>query len=82
MSMRLGEKADLFIQSKYGYGDMGSPPKIPGGATLVFTVELMQIGDRKMPVVTKSDEEILAEALKQKDAGNGKFKTKAYEEAI
>lgn len=47
MSMKLGEKADLVIQSKYGYGDMGSPPKIPGGATLIFTVELLQIADRR-----------------------------------
>jgi len=41
MKMKLGEKADLVIKSKYGYGDMGSPPKIPGGATLIFTVELI-----------------------------------------
>ena len=41
MAMILGEKADLVIKSKYGYGDMGSPPKIPGGATLIFTVELI-----------------------------------------
>lgn len=46
MSMKLGEKADLVIQSKYGYGDAGSPPKIPGGATLIFTVELLQVGDK------------------------------------
>ena len=47
MAMQLGEKADLVIQSKYGYGDMGSPPKIPGGATLIFTVELIQVEDRR-----------------------------------
>ena len=41
MAMTLGENADLVIKSKYGYGDMGSPPKIPGGATLIFTVELI-----------------------------------------
>lgn len=41
MAMKLGEKADLVIKSKYGYGDVGSPPKIPGGATLIFTVELI-----------------------------------------
>ena len=28
------------VQSEYGYGATGSPPKIPGGATLVFEVEL------------------------------------------
>ena len=47
MDMQLGEKADLIIKSKYGYCDMGSPPKIPGGATLIFTVELIQINDRR-----------------------------------
>jgi len=41
MSMKLGEKADLVIKSEYAYGQMGAPPKIPGGATLVFTVELL-----------------------------------------
>ncbi len=30
---------DIF-RSEYGYGPGGSPPKIPGGATLVFDVEL------------------------------------------
>ena len=36
-----GGMIELEIPSKLGYGDSGSPPKIPGGATLHFLVELL-----------------------------------------
>lgn len=70
--MTLGEKAELVIQSDYGYGDAGSPPKIPGGATLIFVVELVQIKNQKAG--EKSDEELLKFAQGYKDEGNGHFK--------
>jgi FKBP-type peptidyl-prolyl cis-trans isomerase FkpA len=38
--MKIGEKAQLTCPSDVAYGDHGHPPTIPGGATLVFTVEL------------------------------------------
>ena len=31
----------VFVSAEYGYGASGSPPSIPGGATLVFEVELL-----------------------------------------
>ena len=39
--MNLAEKSEFAITSDYGYGDAGSPPEIPGGATMYFTVELV-----------------------------------------
>ena len=40
-SMRVGERALLTLTPEYAYGEDGSPPKIPGGATLEFDVELL-----------------------------------------
>lgn len=42
-NMCVGEKRKLVIPSGLGYGDSGSPPKIGGGDTLVFEIELMGI---------------------------------------
>ena len=41
--MQKGEKAKLICPSDLAYGDQGRSPKIPGGATLVFEVELLEI---------------------------------------
>ncbi len=41
--MKVGEKARLVCPSDIAYGDHGHPPSIPGGATLVFEVELLAI---------------------------------------
>jgi FKBP-type peptidyl-prolyl cis-trans isomerase FkpA len=41
--MKVGEKAILTCPSELAYGDNGRPPTIPGGATLIFDVELLEI---------------------------------------
>jgi FKBP-type peptidyl-prolyl cis-trans isomerase FkpA len=41
--MKVGEKATLTCPSDLAYGDSGRPPTIPGGATLIFDVELLDI---------------------------------------
>lgn len=42
--MKVGGKAELVCTASIAYGERGSPPEIPGGATLIFQIELLGIG--------------------------------------
>lgn len=44
--MRPGEKWELVIPSNLGYGDSGSGSKIPGGAVLIFELELLEVREK------------------------------------
>lgn len=41
--MKVGGKAQLVCPPELAYGEEGRPPQMPGGATLVFDVELLEI---------------------------------------
>jgi hypothetical protein len=41
--MKEGAKWELYIPSELGYGDQGAGGVIPGGAVLVFTLELLKV---------------------------------------
>jgi FKBP-type peptidyl-prolyl cis-trans isomerase FkpA len=41
--MRTGGKSRFVCPASIAYGERGSPPDIPGGATLIFEVELLAI---------------------------------------
>lgn len=42
-TMKVGGKTEFVIPSDIAYGDAGAPPKIPGGATLIFIIELFDV---------------------------------------
>jgi FKBP-type peptidyl-prolyl cis-trans isomerase FkpA len=44
--MKVGGKSRLVCPSDIAYGDQGRPPTIPGGAVLVFEIELISIGEQ------------------------------------
>mmetsp|Transcript_25294 Transcript_25294/g.36977 ORF Transcript_25294/g.36977 Transcript_25294/m.36977 type:complete len:245 (-) Transcript_25294:102-836(-) len=48
-----GDKWEMYIPSELGYGDRGAGANIPGGAVLIFVMELIKIeGEDKVPALS------------------------------
>lgn len=67
-TMKRGERAKFTIQAHKAYGKRGSPPKIPGDATLVFDVELLSWSEPGWESVGDGDDSVLK---RQKQSGEG-----------
>ena len=78
-SMRVGEKAKILCDAKYGFKERGKLPVIPPDASLLFEVELVDI-DESTAHPTTLDK--IAEATPLKDEGNALFKEQQYYEAL
>lgn len=65
-TMKKGEICELICKPEYAYGENGSPPKIPGNATLKFEIELLSWTEEK-DVSEKKDGGIMKKTLEEGD---------------
>ena len=80
-SMKVGEKAILQCTPSYAYGASGSPPKIPGDATLEFEVELLGFKEKMKEKWEMSPEERTNVAKRLKTEGTELFQKGQFAEA-
>jgi FK506-binding protein 4/5 len=62
-TLKKGEKARFTIKAHKAYGERGSPPKIPGNATLVFEIEMLSWQSQGGPIDLNNDGKVLKKVL-------------------
>lgn len=82
VTMHKGEKCLLAARSDYAYGDAGHPPTIPGGATLIFEVELFGWKEVRRNRDGMLGEMQLKEAAAAKAKGTDMFKAGNFSGAL
>jgi len=81
-TMKKGELAVFTCRHDYAYGAHGSPPKIPGGATLTFEVELFSWKEKRKEKWQLDEEGRQVEASSLKASGTDAFKQGKLAEAL
>ena len=81
-SMVVGERAELVLSPEYAYGESGAGASIPPNASLIFKVELIQVGKgKKAARYSKTDAQLFVEAQTAKERGNELFKAQNFSQA-
>lgn len=79
--MDKGEEAELLVKSRFGYGDRGREPDVPPGATLIYTVKLLD-ATPEPAVSSLTCDQRLEVGLRKKDRGNWWYTRDEYTLAI
>jgi len=91
-TMRKGEKSQFLLSPKYGFLEMGCPPRVPPAATVLYEVEVLSYIDHKAAddydTFTEEErkqasfEQLLKVANSEREAGNDFYKRNQVNRAI
>eukprot|EP00287_Rhodomonas_sp_CCMP768_P001992 CAMPEP_0196728276 /NCGR_PEP_ID=MMETSP1091-20130531/8991_1 /TAXON_ID=302021 /ORGANISM="Rhodomonas sp., Strain CCMP768" /LENGTH=293 /DNA_ID=CAMNT_0042070995 /DNA_START=14 /DNA_END=895 /DNA_ORIENTATION=- len=81
-TMKQGETCILRCTAEFGYGERGSPPKIPANAGLDFEVELLDWAEGSKEPWQMSIQEKMENGEKKRLEGNDKFKSGDFHGAV
>lgn len=91
LTMKKGEKSEIVIYPKYGFGELGVPPRIPGDSSILYIVQIIQVFQEgtlsNFSLMSLEEQEKFSfdEIIKmcnvERISGNTYFKDERYKEA-